>query len=147
MGSNTHERREYSLFSVPGRLDDFCHTPVVFAPIFLVETRCLHVCRRVWVRVSQQRLDGGEDRCNVVDGTPLVLKNVEANAAIRVDYTQKCLVGTLIARIVEHTIWVKHFCYKLNLRCLVRVLLGEGKRELEGSAFPRSFVRSKMVYV
>jgi len=89
------------------------------------QTGGLRVGRRIRIRVGQQRLYRGEHRGNVVNGTPLVLENVQTNRTIGVN------VG------------MEHFGKEFDHWCFVRVLLCELQLQLEGASFPRCVFRSK----
>ncbi len=67
-------------------------------------------------------LNRGEDGRNVIDRTPLILQNVEADAAVGIH------------------VWVKALGHKLHLGRLVRVVLGKGHFQLERGALPRRVV-------
>lgn len=96
-----------------------CLHPLVVLPRVLLEQPCrLRVGRRVWVGVTQQRLDRREDGGNVIDGGPVVLKDVQADTAVRVD------VG------------VEEAAHKLDDGGLVGVVFREMHCEFEGATFP-----------
>lgn len=42
----------------------------------------LRIRRRCGVGVTQERLDGCEDGADVVDGTPLILEDIQADLAV-----------------------------------------------------------------
>lgn len=69
----------------PAALDDGGHSLVVLPPVVYVHSSRLRVGRRVGIRVAQQRLDGCEHRRHIVNRAPVVLQDVEADAAVRVD--------------------------------------------------------------
>lgn len=133
---------------LPTLLDDLAHAAVVLAPVLLEQTRGLRVSRRVRVRIAQQRLDGREDRRDVVDRGPLVLQNVQADLTVIVDCTaarknrqysaQHC---NLLQKESERTIRVEHLGDKLDGRRLVRVVLAKLERQVERAALPRRVVR------
>ena len=106
----------------PALLDNLPHPPVVLPPIFVVKPAGLGVGRTGGVGIAQQTLDAGEDGGNVVDGTPLVLEDVQADLPVVVD------VG------------VEHFGEEPDVRGLVGVVLGELQDQLERSALPRGVV-------
>ena len=62
------------------------HARSDFLPVRLLVCReqlgCLRVRGRRWVGVVEQRLDGGEDRGHAVHGAPLVLDDIQAQAAV-----------------------------------------------------------------
>ena len=76
--------------------------------------------------LTDQRLDAGEDGGHVVGGAPPVLQDVEADAAVSVD------VG------------VEHLRRELHHRRLVRVLLAELQRQLEGAVLEHNDGLSKV---
>ena len=106
----------------PALLDNLPHPPVVLPPILVVKPAGLGVGRTGGVGIAQQTLDAGEDGGNVVDGTPLILEDVEADLPVVVD------VG------------VEHFGEESDVRGLVGVVLGELQDQLERSALPRGVV-------
>eukprot|EP00302_Diacronema_sp_CCMP2436_P053959 CAMPEP_0180065450 /NCGR_PEP_ID=MMETSP0985-20121206/8752_1 /TAXON_ID=483367 /ORGANISM="non described non described, Strain CCMP 2436" /LENGTH=149 /DNA_ID=CAMNT_0021995881 /DNA_START=748 /DNA_END=1197 /DNA_ORIENTATION=+ len=92
---------------------------------YLVEPGRLGVCWGVRVGVAKQRLDGGQDGGNIVDGRPLVLQDVEADRAVRVH------------------VRVEELRHELDRRRLVRVVLRELELQAEGAVLPRRVVRAK----
>ena len=93
--------------------------------ILAVHDRSSIVRWRVHVWIGQKRLDRRQDGAYIVDGRPGVLKDVEANAAIRVD------------------IRVEHLRQELHFGCLVRVLLRELNRQVEAAAVPNGILGPK----
>lgn len=77
-----------ALLQLPAALDHLLHSAIVFALVLLEETSSLRVGGRVGVRVGQKRLNGGEDGRNVVNGAPLILKNIKANRAVGVNCSE-----------------------------------------------------------
>lgn len=76
------------------------------------------------VRFTQQALQTEENTLHVVDGTPLVLQDVQTDAAGEVD------------------IGVVDGDFEQNGRGSVRVVVGKGKGKTESESFVRSFGRS-----
>lgn len=69
-------------------------------------------------------MNGGEDGRNVIDGAPVALQDIEANAAVVVD------------------IWMEQLGHKLDDRGFVGIVFRKNKREFESAAFPWSVVRA-----
>ena len=112
----------HMLFVDPALLHNIPHPSVVLPSILVVEAAGLGVGRTGGVGIAQQALDAGEDGRDVVDGTPLVLQDVEADLAVVVD------VG------------VEHLGEEADVGGLVGVVLGEFQDELERPALPRGVV-------
>lgn len=58
---------------------------LVFILVGVVDLGCLTVRGRVWVGVPQQGTNRGEDGPDIVDGTPLILKDVQTNSTVTID--------------------------------------------------------------
>ena len=80
----TNSKRQAVSFLVPTQLDALDNAAVVLAPILLKQLCGLDIRRRVGIRVRQQRLNRRENCGYVIDRRPLVLQNVETDAAIAV---------------------------------------------------------------
>lgn len=58
----------------------------VFSFVLYKQTRSLCISRRIRIRISQQRLNTGENCCHIVNRTPFVLQNVQTNRTVRVHF-------------------------------------------------------------
>ncbi len=108
----------------PGLLDDLLHLLVVLAAVLLEQARRLGVGWGVGVGIAKQGLYRRQHGGDVVDGAPVALQDVEADAAV-----------------VVH-VGVEQFGDELHERGLVRVVLAEVEHELEGAALPGCFFRA-----
>ena len=106
------------------------------------------VLQRSW-QAEDPCLDGGQYCRYVVDGTPLILKNVQTDASVGVDcvwVVQRVSGGNI--RLSQHailktfallqhgssprlTVWVIHLGHKLDDWRLVRVVFGESECQQE----------------
>jgi len=85
----------------------------------------LHNAKDTNEEFRSQNLNWCENCSNVVDGAPLVLQDIQANASISIN------------------VWMKHPWNKPNNRGFVRIILGEVKSQLESTSIPWSVLRSK----
>lgn len=74
----------------------------------------------------QERLDGGEDGCNIIRWAPSGLEDVEADAAVSVH------------------VRVEHAAHKLDEGGFVRVCFVEFEGQLEDTIFKRGLLGSKI---
>lgn len=91
----------------------------------MVELCGLWIGRRIGVRVGQQRPDRGEYGRYVVDGAPLVVEDLIIHA---LTVQANSPVGVYVR--------MEHLRREAHLGRLVRVLLREVERELEGAVLP-----------
>lgn len=57
-------------------------TFVVLAAVLLEQAGSFRISGRVGIGVAEQTLDGGENRGNIVDRTPVALQDIKANPPI-----------------------------------------------------------------
>lgn len=100
------------------------HQTIVFVSLVEEEFGSERIGRRLRVWIAQKTLDARQDRRDVVHGTPLVLKNVDANPTILVD------------------VWMKETRQKAHLRRRGRILFCKGDYQVEGPALPYSVFRA-----
>lgn len=67
---------------LPAVFDDLTHLALVLSLVVHEETGSLSVGGRVGVGVTEERLDGCEDGCDVIDGCPHVLEDIKTDTSI-----------------------------------------------------------------
>ena len=98
--STRHKQPQISFVLVirgPRLLHDLLDLALIFTAILLVEARGLGVRWGVRVWVAEQRLDGREDRRDIINGAPLILEDVEADRAIGIDCAHRVHAGEPLA--------------------------------------------------
>lgn len=145
-----------SSFLIPTQLDALDNATIVLAPILLKQFGRLDIRRRIGIRIRQKRLNRGEDCGNVIDWRPLVLQNIEADAAVAIHVWVEALGDELHLRRrelekqsnVRRMRDAAHMSTKglksmSHLGRLIRVVFGEAHLELKRRALPRRIVGSK----
>lgn len=113
----------HSLLIDEALLDARLHPLLVLAAVLFVQLGGHRVGGRVGVGVAEQRLYRGQDGGHVVRGTPPVLQDVQADAAVRVH------------------VRVEHLGDEADRRRLVRVLLGKFYCQLKRAVLEGGVVR------
>lgn len=72
----------------PGLFDDGRHALLVLAPVFLVQLRRQRIGGRIGIWFVEKRLDGRQDGAHIIRRRPAILKNVQTNGSVRVNYTK-----------------------------------------------------------